>query len=335
MTRLEVSGTTAPLPVQSFLDTRDLDEAEQKVGALLTEHRLVMKRNAGDFRARVTLLPLADLTIAHFAYGAELAINSRPLGCYAVAIVLRGALQIRSRSAETTATPGEAIVFSTSDPVPTLNWSRDFEMLCVAVPDQALHESGRRLFEIDIESILFEPFVGAQRGHMFRSVVASALERSSGGSEMLPSRIAWQIRDSLVAAMLTELKHDRNEEVHYPRITRSSRVIDAAVAVMKQSLADSPSIPEIARAIGVGERTLHAAFKQERRTTPAAYLKRLRLEAVREEFFRRSPELASVGDIAISVGGFHHLGRFAHDYHLMTGEYPSETLRRRSPAGEK
>jgi transcriptional regulator GlxA family with amidase domain len=57
-----------------------------------------------------------------------------------------------------------------------------------------------------------------------------------------------------------------------------------------------------------------------------AYLRRVRLQKVREELLRDSAD--GVTDIA-TRWGFEHLGRFAGAYRRRYGETPSETRRRR------
>lgn len=76
----------------------------------------------------------------------------------------------------------------------------------------------------------------------------------------------------------------------------------------------------------VSERTLRRAFLEQYGVTPVAYLKSLRLNAVRRGLSGSSlPE--HVADVANRFG-FWHLGQFAADYRAFFGELPSETLAR-------
>lgn len=83
---------------------------------------------------------------------------------------------------------------------------------------------------------------------------------------------------------------------------------------------------DIADAIGVSDRSLHLGFRRFRNTTPAAYLRRIRLEAVHDELSLPENELP-VHEVAVKWG-FAHMGRFAARYRAVFGVYPSETVKR-------
>jgi transcriptional regulator GlxA family with amidase domain len=98
--------------------------------------------------------------------------------------------------------------------------------------------------------------------------------------------------------------------------------------VLRDNLRTSIDIDAICKAVGVSERTLHAAFRAQFGTSPMSYLKNLRLDAVRADL-RRAQLSETVTQIAIRWG-FLHFGWFAHDYQLRFGELPSQTLRQLS-----
>jgi len=86
------------------------------------------------------------------------------------------------------------------------------------------------------------------------------------------------------------------------------------------------TIIDIADAIGVSERSLQLGFRKFRNMTPAAYLRRIRLDAVHAELSRPENRLP-VHEVALKWG-FAHMGRFAAQYRVVFGVYPSETVKR-------
>jgi transcriptional regulator GlxA family with amidase domain len=99
-----------------------------------------------------------------------------------------------------------------------------------------------------------------------------------------------------------------------------------AEAWLRQNLSEPPTIPLLCAALGTSERWLHEAFREHLHTTPKAYLKVLRLHAVRRDLVgcalgRR------VTDVALDYG-FLHFGWFSQDYRRLFGETPRQTLRR-------
>jgi AraC family ethanolamine operon transcriptional activator len=103
-------------------------------------------------------------------------------------------------------------------------------------------------------------------------------------------------------------------------LRRFERLVDAQEA-------QRHSIAELARALGVGRRTLEEAFRDYVGLSPARYVAVLRLNAMRRELLNASEDNLRVADLAARYGVV-HLGRFAGDYRQMFGELPSQTLRR-------
>lgn len=90
--------------------------------------------------------------------------------------------------------------------------------------------------------------------------------------------------------------------------------------------AEQLGTPDVAEAVHLSVRALQAGFRAHLGCTPMAYLRRMRLERVRESLTDGSA--ASVTDAALRWG-VPHLGRLAGDYRAAFDESPSETLRRR------
>lgn len=86
---------------------------------------------------------------------------------------------------------------------------------------------------------------------------------------------------------------------------------------------------EIAAAADCSVRTLQESFQRQEGVTPMAYLRDIRLEKARLGLELADPSAASVSDVATSCG-FRHMGRFSGAYREEFGEYPGDTLRKRT-----
>lgn len=104
------------------------------------------------------------------------------------------------------------------------------------------------------------------------------------------------------------------------------RDVRKAIECLRACMGRKVTTADIAAASGVAERTLRKHFRQFIGIPPLAYLRRLRLSAVRDELSRGATG-ASIADIA-TCHGFSHLGRFCAEYRRCFGESPSSTLRR-------
>lgn len=94
---------------------------------------------------------------------------------------------------------------------------------------------------------------------------------------------------------------------------------------LAQHSAHAVSMQAMARDAGTSLRQAQFLFRRELGTSPAAYLRTLRLNRARD--LLQGGKADSVTDVALSCG-FTHLGEFSGRYRAAFGESPSETLRR-------
>jgi transcriptional regulator GlxA family with amidase domain len=90
------------------------------------------------------------------------------------------------------------------------------------------------------------------------------------------------------------------------------------------------SMPEIAAAVGLSERTLRNYCEAFLGMSPGHYARLRRLNLVRAALRRADPATTSVGVIA-RQWGFSELGRFAVAYRTIFEETPSTTLKKYRP----
>lgn len=104
-----------------------------------------------------------------------------------------------------------------------------------------------------------------------------------------------------------------------------SHLFRRAEEYMRSHLSEPVGAIDLCREHGVSDRTLRLAFRERTGLGPMAYLKYLRLNAVRSQL--RAAPAAAIADVA-GAFGFHHAGNFAADYRRLFRERPSDTLRR-------
>ena len=92
---------------------------------------------------------------------------------------------------------------------------------------------------------------------------------------------------------------------------------------------DKPvTVLDLCNQLHVSRRTLQNAFHAILGIGPNAWLKRIRLNAVRRELISPWSQSTTVKDAAMQWG-FWHLGQFATDYQQLFAEKPSLTLHQR------
>lgn len=85
------------------------------------------------------------------------------------------------------------------------------------------------------------------------------------------------------------------------------------------------TVPDVADAASVSERTLQYAFKQQLGMTPKKFIKRYHLHCLHRDLRRNKSD--NVTTLALKWG-FWHMGQLGVDYKRLFGELPSRTLRK-------
>lgn len=110
--------------------------------------------------------------------------------------------------------------------------------------------------------------------------------------------------------------------------SRKKALVSKTVSEIERAF-ENLSVPQLCMRVGVSRRTLEYTFQDYMGVAPAEYIKKLRLNRCRIRLAEADPSELSVKEIASSLG-FLQSGRFATEYREMFGEFPSETLSRRS-----
>jgi AraC-like DNA-binding protein len=131
--------------------------------------------------------------------------------------------------------------------------------------------------------------------------------------------------ESILRLVFLSFPHRFAKRLHGRDTDAVPREIRAAVEFMHANMHQALTLSEVADAAGISSRSLQYGFRRFRDVTPLAYLRDIRLEAVRTEL--SSPLNAlPIKDVALKWG-FGHLGHFAARYRAAFGETPSDTAR--------
>jgi AraC-like DNA-binding protein len=135
-----------------------------------------------------------------------------------------------------------------------------------------------------------------------------------------------QLSQSMIALLIESFPHNYSDALDGRAPVAAPRQVKRAIEYMEANAARPITIADVAAAANVSVRSLQAAFRSFKGTSPFAYLRQLRLDAVRRDLLTASPPK----NVAATAHkwGFAHLGRFAHQYRQHFGERPSDTVAR-------
>jgi AraC family ethanolamine operon transcriptional activator len=292
----------------------DIDEMAQHIAAWDLEYHQL---GAGAFRGEVALATATGLQVVTLRWNRALVnIGAAPPGMWSFALPLgRTGLRINGRDGApneaVTARGGQEFHVATAGPL-------DFVVASLDLGTFGRHLRTRfGLEEPRLPPILTMP---GRRG----TAVAAAAEALDAIGQLLPAagpKAAARLQEKAAELLLSALAPPEAPAREPPRWPLARRI----ETLLRERIEDPPGIRELCEATGATERTLHLAFRDAYRMAPVAYLRRLRLNAVRRALVR--VEAPSVTEAATRFG-FFHFGRFAQDYARLFGEAPSATLRR-------
>ena len=135
-----------------------------------------------------------------------------------------------------------------------------------------------------------------------------------------------EIERSLIKGLLTSQPHNYSDELKDAFKRKLPKYILKTIEFIKSNAKQDINIEDIEYISGVSRNRIYTDFKLYFGEPPTAYLKRFRLEGVREEILNSFGQY-KISNIAMEWG-FNHLGRFSSDYKKLFSESPSETMSR-------
>ncbi|MDR9773299.1 helix-turn-helix domain-containing protein [Rhizobium hidalgonense] len=177
------------------------------------------------------------------------------------------------------------------------------------------------------ESLDFEPILdlATQSGQLIGNLVQTIVQGMRDGGPLLSSPLAMATMSETLAHLVIRFGHHRlsghleKKKVSLVAPWHVRRAID----YMHANIAEPLTMTMIADDVGVSLRALQTGFKAFRGTSPAGYLRTIRLQAAREQL-RDPTNQRSVREICM-IWGFAHAGRFSIIYRSTFGESPRDT----------
>lgn len=139
--------------------------------------------------------------------------------------------------------------------------------------------------------------------------------------------------DSLVDILVRHVPHNYATDLGRKAEAIAPRPVRQAIEFMRENIGRHITAERVAETVGVSSRSLQMAFQSFEGTTPAAYLRKIRIEEARKELLDPLSLLA-IKEICLKWG-FFHIGRFSDTYRKAYGETPSETRKRVGAAGRE
>ena len=316
-------------PGVTAMKTRDLDQAHSYIERVFTPHRLLVQGTSTlGFDLRYSKSP--RITVGYLTYGAGLTVDVPPPDCYHLILPIEGGCSASQHHEHAAAEPGRRGVVLSPQESLTVRWEPDAVEYIIQVPRSALDTQLSRLTGRPVQravrfSLGFDLTTGAGQG--LAAAVAflwSELARP-GGIATVP--LAQEhLEYAVLAQLLTVIPNSYSEEIARDATTMRQRRVRKVIDLIEAHPEQVLSTGHLAASAGVSERALQLAFRAETGTSPAAYVRSVRLDRVHAEL-RSGATTGTITEIA-ARWGFFHPSRFAQQYRARFGTLPSETFAR-------
>lgn len=321
--------------VLTNIASRDADELSEFLTARMFPARVRPLGDRVDFAVKMSAYYFDFFFEVDLPGGGVLdKLRGAGLDSYSLHIPLDGSVALKTRTGTVLARPDVA-AFGESPDFSEQAYSERSRVLTIGV-DRG--EMARHLSEL-IERPVLLPFDFASTldltkdaGLAIKAAAAALQAGLAGGAPLLQSPIAMKrMKETMIALLLEGIPHRFSSELRSPVAAATPYYVKRAIEFMWANASRPLSAADVAGECGVSARALNSGFRRFKAIPMMAYLREIRLTAVRQEL--RNPEIvASIAAIA-QKWGFTHFGRFSSEYEKRFGELPSQTRRRVVGAG--
>ncbi|MET0886869.1 MAG: AraC family transcriptional regulator [Mycetocola sp.] len=310
----------------------DVDRAREALSEVFLPVEFPSGRNSTTFAMQLNALTVGPLTFGYMRFRDAVRIDTAEAENYHIDIPIGGRATMRAglgapiygtRQTAGIFMPGRTVEIASDEGFAQLSLMIPRDHLQLEVQNLLGHDLTRPL-EFSGEIDLMTP--GAQTMMQALRMIDEASHQDGG---LLAHPLAAQrLEQVLMHSLLFAQPHNHSAALAGPSLSAGVQPVSQAVELLRNSPADPWTVTGLAAAVSVSVRSLQEGFRRSLDTTPMAYLRRLRLEKVREELLAASAGTVSVTEVA-ARWGFVHLGRFAAAYRSEFSERPSDTLRSR------
>lgn len=131
------------------------------------------------------------------------------------------------------------------------------------------------------------------------------------------------LREALLTVLSDTLVPDTLTEAVNPRQLRRQELVHRVRSLVFEQPHEPLSVQRLCVELHVTRRTLQNCFQEVLGMSPVAYLRAVRLNAVRRALREEAPSI-TIADVA-ARWGFWHMGHFSQEYKALFGETPSQT----------
>lgn len=310
--------------MRSTTSTSDWETAHRAVEEVYFPHELTALSSPDQLNLNLQTVELGPVTIGKLNWGTDVSISCDYPGAYEINIPMRGVLDSRAGSVQTTSEEGKATVFTASRPSTITRWSADCVVVGVKFDAEYLEREADRVRASALRSQLRLPdqldLAGPDQQAWFGLVRALSAQVREPADLLSNPLVGPQLASAISSAFLLAVSPEESGTGLRPRMVK--RVLDA--------LHDDPGrdwrLADMAELGGSSLRRLQEGFAEHVGASPTQTLRDIRLDRAHHDL-SEPDNTDTVAEVA-ARWGFSSPSRLAAAYKKRYGIPPSEHRRR-------
>lgn len=284
------------------------------------------------FQHAGNVLKSMSTVIGYIEYGTDVTIDidASVLNSYSISLPISGQQELRKPNGLLMSDSDNGLIVSPYDQQ-ELSIAGDCRKIQVAIKCAAMRQVLEDLLQRSTQQpIVFEAQVSTSQGApaaWWRLVKYLLVEMDQRHHFFGHVSIVRDIEKTLIKGLILSQPSNYSSELVGVSQTRCPEYLLKAKQFIHEHASDEISLEDVGRAAGVSRFKLYEDFKKYFGISPTLYLKRFRLEAVRQALLEGGCN-QNISAVAMRWG-FNHLGRFSSDYKKLFQEMPSTTVERK------
>jgi len=308
-----------------IVHSNDIDDARLQISQRVSPHKIEMTGHAELLDVNFSGVHLDGIALLHAYYGCSIEAKPEDSEFYYTHTMLQGNSEIEHGANQCQTLAGDTVILSPSVPY-NMKLHEKCDRIVIRIdPKQIKNHLSKLLFREVDENLVFD--LKLKNATTWWSTINYILSQIENEPRVLKSKDVQRTYAQLIISNLLEL-HNHNyiemmqqqgEEMMCPQVR-------SAIDYIQSRLHKNISLAELANHCNVSARTLQRSFLKHTGTSPTAYVRNAKLDAIQYE-------LQSINDVengcikrVLLNYGIIDFGRFAQYYRARFGCTPKETI---------
>jgi AraC-like DNA-binding protein len=316
-----------PLSQFPLFRSQDIDEAHQLVARHVKPHRIHVVDHEASLDVDFQGVALDGVALFHVFYGASVEVNpERESQSFFVQTTLAGEGRVLSARDDVRTVQNDTVVVSPSQPY-HMRLGENCSRIAIEIDKERLRKclSGIICEEVD-QDIVFDLHSNAF-SQSWKMTIDYIFQQLQLNPQLLQNpAIKQNYSELIINNLLAQQTHNYSAQMRREGDVMLPAHLRQAVDLIRDDIANPPSVVELAGQCNVTVRTLQRSFVRHLQMSPAEYIRNTRLDAVHRALLRSDSSEKGILTRILLDHGISDMGRFATYYRRKYGCTPSQTL---------